>query len=203
MNVRSVIGIAGGSGAGKSFLAGQLRRKLGRERTLLLSQDYYYIGKTEDDIINRIEVNFDHPDSVDFNWFTRNITDLCSGFPTQRPVYSMKRQVRLGRTIPVAPREFLIVEGTLIFLSEEIRKACTVRIFLDIPEKIRMDRRIARDLKERGRSIYGVMGQIRNFVLPMHREFVEPEAKWADVVLSESALSGEILARIERANPEC
>ena len=198
MNIRHVIGIAGGSGAGKSFFAAQLRRRLGREKTLFLSQDYYYIGKTEEDVINRNEVNFDHPDAIDFKWFIKNIRELGAGKPTQRPVYSMKRQARLGRTVSLSPREFLIIEGTLIFVPQEIRNACSVKIYLDIPEKIRMDRRIARDLKERGRSIYDVMGQFRKFVLPMHREYVEPEAKWAALVFKESIVNEEVFSRIQR-----
>ncbi len=196
---RHIIGIAGGSGAGKSYLASRLRRRIGIEKTLLLPQDYYYIGRTEEDIINRTEVNFDHPDAIDFKWFGNNLSDLCAGKSTRRPVYSMKLHQRLRRTIRVNPAEIIIVEGTLIFASELIRNLCTFKLYLDVPENRRIDRRIKRDLGERNRRIYDVMEQLRRFVLPMHRKYVEKQIGWADLVLHDDVSPDAILGHIPRA----
>lgn len=184
MKTRYIIGITGGSGAGKSLFAKRLQRRIGQERTQIIAQDFYYFGRDDIDSPLLVKTNFDHPDSVDFPLLFENIHHLLEGNETKRPVYSMKQHKRLGQTRRLVPSEIIIIEGTLIFFPQELRDLCRVRIFIDVPDHVRLDRRIIRDLKERGRSIWDIMDQFRNFVVPMYQEFVEPQKKWSHLVLT-------------------
>lgn len=184
MKTRYVIGITGGSGAGKSLFARQFQKRLGRERTQIIAQDFYYFGQSDIDNPLLVKTNFDHPDSVDFPLLIDTIHHLLNGNETKRPVYSMKQHKRLGQTRRLFPSEIIIMEGTLLFFPQKLRELCQVRIFLDVPDQVRLNRRIIRDLKERGRSIWDIMDQYRNFVIPMYQEFVEPQKQWSHIILS-------------------
>lgn len=198
MKVKCIIGISGGSGSGKSRFAAKLKRHLGSERVLILSQDFYYTGKTKEDILYRRQVNFDEPKAIEFQWLIRNINQLISDKCTLRPVYSMKLNKRLPQKIKIHAKEIVIIEGTLIFISPQLRNLCHVRIYLDAPSKVRKKRRVQRDIKNRGRHITDIIKQFDSFVLPMHLKYVEPQKKWAHIIFDAEYTSRKYLNEVDK-----
>jgi uridine kinase len=183
MDKTIVIGIAGGSGSGKTTVAEMIAEDLAKERALLLVQDNYYKDLAHLPPSERAKVNFDHPDSFDAHLMTEHLRQLKAGKTIQMPIYDFKTHTRQKETIPVAPREVLIVEGILVLDSEELRGLMDFKIYVDTDDDIRFIRRLRRDILERGRNLDSVIDQYLDTVRPMHFEFVDKSKRYADIIL--------------------
>lgn len=177
------LGIAGGTGSGKTTVARAIVERIGAERVAYLEQDSYYRDLSHLTLEERRQVNFDHPDAFDTPLLCEHVRQLQAGRPVQRPVYSYTESVRLPRTVAVEPRELIIVEGILVLENRELRNLFDVKIFVDTDDDVRLLRRLRRDLELRGRSIEHVLGQYEATVRPMHLAFVMPSKRHADVVI--------------------
>lgn len=170
----TVIGVAGGTGSGKSTLVRKLQEAFAEKDVVTLSHDFYY--KPHNDILleERRKLNYDHPQSFDTDMMVMHVEMLKNGIPVERPVYSFVDHTRLQQTIPVVPAKVLIVEGILIFDSKALRDLMDIKVFVDTDADLRLARRILRDVAERGRTMESVINQYIGTVKPMHEEFVEP-----------------------------
>jgi uridine kinase len=178
-----LLGVAGGSGSGKTYFARALRQQLGAEVCELVYQDNFYIDQSARFDRDGGSVNFDHPNAIDFAQLAACLTELKAGKPTTIPVYDFVTHSRAPSGIVVQPRTIILVDGILIFHSPEVRALFDERIFFDTPEDIRYQRRLERDVKERGRKPEGVRAQFLNQVKPMHDQFVEPSKAFASRVV--------------------
>ncbi len=178
-----LLGIAGGSGSGKTFFARALQQKLRPAFCEILYQDNFYKDQSRRFDTDGGAVNFDHPDAIDFTLLASCLASLRDGRPTEIPIYDFVTHSRSGSTLPIGPRPIVIVDGILIFHSEPVRSLFAERIFFDTPENIRYQRRLERDVKERGRTPEGVRAQYLNQVQPMHDAYVEPSRAFADTVV--------------------
>lgn len=182
-----VIGIAGGTGSGKTSVTNKILERLDQKDVVVIQHDSYYKdlstfgGKTPQ------EVNFDHPDSLETNLLIRHIGTLREGKHVQQPMYDFTTHRRLASTKKLESRAIIIIEGILIFVDKALRDLMDVRIFVDVDADERLLRRIRRDILERARSIESVMDQYIGTVKPMHLEFVEPSKHWADVIIPRGA----------------
>lgn len=196
-----VIGIAGGSGSGKTTLAKIILDRVGRERIAYLPHDAYYKDLTDLPLNQRMEVNFDHPNSLDTELLTQHVKDLLAGKAVDLPVYDFKRHTRTTETTHVEPRPVIMVEGILIFADRALRDLLDVKVFVDTDSDIRLIRRLDRDIHERGRTTDIVVHQYLSTVRPMHMEFVEPSKRYADVIIPEGGMNEVamemVVARIE------
>lgn len=182
---RLVIGIAGGTGSGKTTVATNIMQRLELDSVTILEQDAYYHDLTDLSPPQRDRRNFDHPDSIEVDLFVEHIKALKMGQAIERPVYDFTAHARTEETIRVTPRDVVIVEGILLFHFPEARELLDIKIFVDTPSDIRLLRRITRDIEERGRTLESVTQQYLETVRPMHEEFVEPSKRHADVIIPE------------------
>lgn len=180
----SVYGICGGSGAGKTTLAVELIRRLGPARVSALAFDAYYRDLSHLTMAERMLVNYDHPDALDNELFARHLADLRAGRSIDVPEYDFATHTRTGRTIRVEAREIVVVEGILLFAFPGIHDLLDYAVFIDVPEPVRLERRITRDVAERGRDPHDVRRQFAETVAPMHDEFVQPHRHAADRLVS-------------------
>lgn len=180
-----IIGVAGGSGSGKTTIAEAIAGKVGPDRSVLIQQDAYYRDLSQLPASERARVNFDHPDSLETELFVEHLRELRSGHPVKRPVYDFAHHVRTGEFEIIEPRPVLIVEGILVLVEPDLRDLMDVRIFVDTDGDLRLARRLERDVAERGRSVKSVLDQYLKTVRPMHLQFVEPSKRYADVVIPE------------------
>ena len=178
-----LLGVAGGSGSGKTFFARALRQQLGAHVCELVYQDNFYIDQSARFDRDGGSVNFDHPDAIDFALLASCLSELKSGKPTTIPQYDFVTHSRPTDGIEVEARPVVLVDGILIFHSPAVRDLFDERIFFDTPEEIRYRRRLERDVKERGRKPEGVRTQFLKQVKPMHDQFVEPSKKFASRVI--------------------
>lgn len=180
-----VIGIAGGTGSGKTTVANAIVKRVGEERIAFLSHDAYYRDFV--DLPKNIldGKNFDHPDSLESELLVRHLKALKSGAAVEMPVYDFKVHRRSEETRRVEPRKVILVDGILIYVEAELRKLFDVKIFVDTDSDVRLIRRIKRDIAERGRTLESVVEQYENTVRPMHLEFVEPSKRYADLIVPE------------------
>ncbi len=196
-----VIGIAGGSGSGKTTVAQTILSRVGRERIAFLQHDSYYKDLSGLPPVQRAEINFDHPDSLESYLLIQHIASLRDGQPVQVPVYDFATDRRTDKTFTVEPCRVILVEGILIFVEPELRKMFDVKIFVDTDADLRFIRRLERDITERGRTTESVIKQYQSTVRPMHLEFVEPSKRYADVIIPEggfnTAAMDMVVARIE------
>ena len=196
-----VIGIAGGSGSGKTTAADIILQKVGKQRIAYLQHDSYYRDFNNLPLNQRREVNFDHPDSLDSDLMQGHILQLKQWKPIELPVYDFTTHSRTTETMRVEPRRVILVEGILIFAEPALRSLFDVKIFVDTDADIRLIRRMKRDIEERGRTTEMVVKQYINTVRPMHLEFVEPSKRYADVIIPEGGLNevamDMVIARIE------
>lgn len=196
-----VIGIAGGSGSGKTTVAQEILQRVGPERIAFLQHDSYYKDLSGLPPAQRAEVNFDHPNSLETELLIAHIEQLKRGQPVAVPVYDFSTHSRTDRTFIVNPRGVIIVEGILIFVEPALRSLFDIKIFVDTDADIRLIRRIHRDINERGRTIENVIKQYQATVRPMHLEFVEPSKRYADVIIPEGGFNmaalDMVVARIE------
>lgn len=177
------LGIAGGTGSGKTTVAREIVARIGGDRVAYLDQDAYYHDLSHLSIEDRRQVNFDHPAAFDNDLLCSHIAALKVGREVQKPVYSYRDSVRLPETIPVRPAQLIVIEGILALENERLRELMDVRIFVDTDDDVRLMRRLRRDIAERGRSLEHVLGQYEATVRPMHMAFVMPSRRHADVVI--------------------
>ena len=179
-----VIGIAGGTGSGKSTITRRLMQRFGNDVTAI-SYDNYYKEQHEIPFEERIKVNYDHPDAFDTERFLKDLRALKAGRTVQCPVYDFSIHDRLEQTKTVRPAKVILVEGILIFASQELCDEMDIRLFVDTDADVRILRRIVRDVRDRGRSLESVVNQYLNTLKPMHEQFVEPSKKRADIIIPE------------------
>ncbi len=196
-----VIGIAGGSGSGKTTVAQEILQRVGPDRIAFLQHDAYYKDLSGLPPIQRAEVNFDHPNSLETELLIQHIEQLKRGRPVEVPIYDFATHSRTAQTFTVQPRGVILVEGILIFAEASLRSLFDVKLFVDTDSDIRFIRRLQRDLSERGRTTESVVRQYMATVRPMHLEFVEPSKRYADVIIPEggfnTAALDMVVARIE------
>lgn len=196
-----VIGIAGGSGSGKTTVANGILERVGAEHIAYIPHDAYYKDLSDLPHNQRMVINFDHPDSLDTELLIQHINILVQGNPIEMPVYDFKIHTRTPYSVKIQSQPVIIVEGILIFAERELRNLFDVKIFVDTDPDIRFIRRLQRDITERGRSTESVIQQYLNTVRPMHLEFVEPSKRYADVIIPEGGLNivamDMVVARIQ------
>jgi uridine kinase len=180
-----VIGIAGGTGSGKTTVARAIVSRVGEERIAFLSHDAYYRDFVDLPKTILDGKNFDHPDSLETELLVRHLKALRQGMVVETPVYDFKVHRRSSETRRVEPRKVILVDGILIYVEPELRKLFDVKIFVDTDADIRLIRRIKRDIAERGRTLENVVAQYEATVRPMHLEFVEPSKRYADLIVPE------------------
>lgn len=180
-----IIGVAGGSGSGKTYFAKELQRALGEDNCALLYQDNYYIDQSEKFDGDGGSVNFDHPSSLDFDLLAQGLRTLKSGQPLKVPIYDFVTHSRRRETLLSQPKKIIIVDGILILHSDAVRAELDEAIFFDTPESLRFERRLNRDVHERGRTPDGVRRQFELQVRPMHNQFVEPSKDFAHTIVKD------------------
>ena len=179
-----IIGVAGGTGSGKTTLTRRLKERFGDEMTVISHDNYY---KAHDDMTyeERSRLNYDHPDAFDTDLLVEHIKALRAGETVACPVYDFTQHNRSKETLLIAPTGVIVVEGILIFADSKLRDLMDVKIFVDTDADVRILRRLVRDVKERGRTLDSVVDQYLNTVKPMHEQFVEPSKRFADVIVPE------------------
>lgn len=195
MNV-TIIGVAGGTGSGKSTLVSRLQETFEGEDVVTLSHDFYYRNYPDLSFDERTKLNYDHPQSFDTDMMVEHVRALKSGIPVERPVYSFTDHARLPQTVRVMPSKVIIVEGILIFENRELRELMDMKVFVDTDADLRLSRRLLRDVKERGRTMESVLNQYISTVKPMHQEFVEPSKRYADVIIPEGGFNSVAVAML-------
>ena len=188
-----VIGIAGGSGSGKTTVAQEILNRVGADRIAFLQHDSYYKDLSGLPPGLRSELNFDHPNSLESELLTEHILSLREGRTVDVPIYNFSTHSRTGQTFTVAPHRVILVEGILIFVDVSLRKLFDIKIFVDTDADIRFIRRLQRDISERGRTTESVIKQYQATVRPMHLEFVEPSKRYADVIIPEGGFNAAAL----------
>jgi uridine kinase len=197
-----IVGIAGGTGSGKTTVARAIYDRVGSDRIEWISHDSYYRNFDGLSPEERHHINFDHPDSLETELLIRHLDVLIKGSSVDVPVYDFTTHSRkLDETQHVMPRKVLIIEGILIFVEPELRKRIDIKLFVDTPPDIRFVRRLMRDIKTRGRSLQSVVEQYVTTVRPMHEEFVEPSKRYADLIIPEGGENqvalDAIISRVE------
>jgi len=178
-----VIGVAGGSGSGKTTVVRRIVDSLGPEHVTLLDHDRYYRDRNDLRLEERAALNYDHPDSLETDLLVRHVRALRAGEAVAVPRYDFTRHARLPETEPFQPRRALIVEGILVFTDAALRDLMDIKVFVDTDSDTRFIRRLQRDVAERGRTMDLVIDQYQHTVKPMHLEFVEPSKRYADVII--------------------
>lgn len=178
-----IIGVAGGSGSGKTTVVSHIVSEIGEDNLLLLQHDSYYRDLKHLKFEDRTKQNFDHPSSLETELMIRHIEALCKGYSVDVPVYDFANHVRKDDSMTVTPKNIILVDGILIFYEKELRQLIDIKIFVDTDDDVRLLRRLKRDIMERERTIESVINQYEKFVRPMHLEFVEPTKRYADVII--------------------
>ena len=185
----TVIGVAGGTGSGKSTLVRRLQEAFSCEDVATLCHDYYYKAHPELSYEERTQLNYDHPDAFDTDMLVEHVSALKNGEVIERPVYSFVEHNRTDERVVVQPSKVVIIDGILIFENKELRDQMDIKVFVDTDADLRLARRILRDVRERGRSMESVVNQYTTTVKPMHEQFVEPSKKYADVIIPEGGFN--------------
>lgn len=196
-----VLGIAGGTGSGKTTAAEEILKALGAQNAVIIPQDSYYLDRSQLPLDDRNRINFDHPSAFDWKLLKTQVRALRAGRSVERPVYDFHTHARMPETIPVEPRHVLILEGILIFDEPELREMMAMKIYVDTDADMRFIRRLQRDVRERGRSLESVIEQYLSTVRPMHLQFIEPTKRYADIIIPEGgqnrAALETIVARVQ------
>lgn len=178
-----VIGVAGGSGSGKTTVVREIIRNIGRSHVTVIHHDSYYRDVKEMPFEERIKINYDHPDSLETSLLIRHLHELNAGRSVNVPVYDFTAHLRAPEVEQMEPRKVIIVDGLLILWDRELRSMMDIKVFVDTDSDLRFIRRLSRDIQERGRSAESVIEQYITTVRPMHLEFVEPSKRYADVII--------------------
>lgn len=178
-----IIGIAGGTGCGKTTVVNQIVEELPEGEVSVISQDSYYKDLSHLTHEERVKINFDHPKAIDFELLGKHLKMLRNGETIDQPVYSFKEHNRTGDTIPTPPSKVMIVEGILILTQPEIRDMFDIKIYVHADSDERLIRRLKRDINERGRDIDEVLQRYQNTLKPMHQQFIEPTKEHADIII--------------------
>jgi uridine kinase len=178
-----IIGIAGGTGSGKTTVVNQILNELPADEVCVISQDSYYNETHELTYQERTKINFDHPNAIDFKLLVEHLKELKKGKTVEQPVYSFVTHNRTIDTLITHPRKVVIVEGILIFNSKELRDIFDIKIFVHADTDERLIRRVRRDIEERGRDINEVLTRYQNTLKPMHQQFIEPTKNYADIII--------------------
>jgi uridine kinase len=197
-----LLGVAGGTGSGKTTVARSILESVGQERITLIQQDSYYRDinwRSEAELLHH---NFDHPSALDNDLMIAHLAALKAGHAVEVPIYDFVRHRRTPRTRRVEPQPVILVEGILIFVEPALRELLDFKIYVDTDADIRLIRRLGRDMSERGRTVQDVLRQYLETVRPMHLEFVEPSKRWADVIIPEGGENRValemVVARVEQ-----
>lgn len=180
-----LIGIAGGTGSGKSTVAKEMYKGLPAEKIAVIEQDSYYKEQSNISFAERTKTNYDHPDAFDTDLLIEHLKMLINGQSIDKPIYDFEIHNRKKETVRVEPKDIIILEGILVLVEKEIRDLLDIKIFVDTDADVRIIRRIQRDIKERGRTLDSVINQYMNVVRPMHLQFVEPTKRYADIIIPE------------------
>ncbi|CAH0346572.1 uridine kinase [Bacillus sp. CECT 9360] len=180
-----VIGVAGGSGSGKTSVTRSIIRSFKGHSILMLEQDYYYKDQSELPFEERLKTNYDHPLAFDNDLLIEHVNALLKYKPINKPVYNYSLHTRSDEIIHVEPKEVIILEGILVLEDERLRDLMDMKLFVDTDADIRIIRRLSRDIKDRGRSMDSVIDQYVNVVRPMHNQFIEPTKRYADIIIPE------------------
>ena len=178
-----VIGVAGGSGSGKTTVVREIIRNIGRNHVTVIHHDSYYRDVKEMPYEDRVKINYDHPDSLETSLLIRHINQLNGGQSVEVPVYDFTAHLRAEETERMDPRKVIIVDGLLILWDRDLRELMDIKVFVDTDADLRFIRRLSRDIQERGRSAESVIEQYITTVRPMHLEFVEPSKRYADIII--------------------
>ena len=192
----TVIGVAGGTGSGKSTLVKRLQEAFKGDDVVTLCHDFYYKAHSELTYEERTKLNYDHPQAFDTHMLVEHIRALKNNVPIEHPVYSFVEHNRLPETVSVKPSRVIIVDGILIFENRELRELMDIKVFVDTDADIRLARRILRDVCDRGRTMQSVITPYTTTVKPMHEEFVEPSKKYADVIIPEGGFNSVAVAML-------
>jgi uridine kinase len=204
-----VVGVAGGTGSGKTTVAQAILDRVGRDRIAYIQHDSYYCDLSHLPLEERARVNFDHPDSLENELLIKHLRQLCAGRPAEVPVYDFTTHTRRSETRVVHPHRVVLVEGILIFADKKLREMMDVKIYVDTDADIRFIRRLERDIAERGRTMESVIRQYMDTVRPMHLEFAEPSKRYADIIIPEGGFNtiavdmvvARIVAMLEESSP--
>ncbi len=178
-----IIGIAGGTGSGKTTVVKKIIARCPKDEVVVMPQDAYYKDNSHLPLEERLEINFDHPNAVEFELLVEHINKLKKGEDINMPIYSYLTCTRSAETIPIKPKKVIIVEGILIFTNAELRNLCDIKVFVDADADDRLIRVIKRDIIERGRSIDKVLERYIKTVKPSHIQFIEPTKTFADLIV--------------------
>lgn len=184
-----VIGIAGGSGSGKTTVVSEITKRL-KERVVVIPQDAYYKDASNIPMEERLNINFDHPDSIDFDLLCEQLKELKQGKSVQQPVYSYITCSRSKtETVTVDPAEVIIIEGILVFTCKKLRDQMDIKIYVDADDDDRLMRILSRDILEKGRTFETVMDRYTKTVKPMYLQFIEPSKRYADIIVPQGGLN--------------
>jgi len=192
-----IIGICGGTGSGKTTVVNKILDILPADHVAILSQDSYYKDNSTISLEERKRINFDHPDSIEFDLLYSHIKELKKGNSIQKPIYSYITCTRAAETITVPSKDVILIEGILLFTDKRIRDICNVKVFVDAPADERLLRVIKRDIIERGRNVEQTLDRYIDTVKPMHEQFIEPTKRFADIIVplgGENTVAINILA---------
>jgi len=180
-----VIGVAGGTGSGKTTVARRILRSFPDQQVLMIEQDAYYKDQAHLPIEERVKTNYDHPLAFDNNLFIEQLNDLLRYQPINKPIYDYTIHTRKQETITLVPKDVIILEGILLLEDKRLRNLMDIKIFVDTDADVRIIRRLVRDIRDRGRTMESVIDQYLSVVRPMHLEFVEPTKRYADIIIPE------------------
>lgn len=206
----TVIGVAGGSGSGKTTVSHFLLDRLGRDRITYIQHDSYYRDRSDLPLEERQGLNYDHPDALETELLVEHLDRLREGEPVEVPVYDFARHVRTDETVTARPHPVILLEGVLLLADRALREMLDVKVYVDTASDIRFIRRLKRDMEERNRTLDSVISQYKETVRPMHLEFVEPSKRHADIIVPEGGfntvaldlLADHIAGVIERAGED-
>ncbi len=184
-----VIGVAGGSGSGKTTVSQAILQRVGGDRIVYIQHDAYYRDRSNLPFQERVRINYDHPDSLETDLLIAHIRTLQTGHAIELPIYDFAQHVRRRETRRIESRSIILIEGILIFVDRALRELFDVKIFVDTDADLRLIRRLQRDIAERGRTHESVVAQYLETVRPMHLEFVEPSKRYADIIIPEGGFN--------------
>jgi len=180
-----LIGIAGGTGSGKSTVTREIYKSITDKNVAIIEQDSYYKDQSNISFEERVKTNYDHPFAFDNELLINHLKDLLDGKSIQKPIYDFENHNRKKETVLVEPRDIIVLEGILILYDEDLRNLMDIKLFVDTDADVRVIRRILRDIKDRGRTLDSVVKQYMTTVRPAHMQFVEPTKRYADIIIPE------------------